>query len=832
MFKNYLQVALRNLVKHKLYSAINIVGLAVGLAACILITLFVRDEFTYDTQWAKAEKIYRLNTTFAIPGREPFITVSAPGPAKQALLDYFGEDILHTARITNMHPVVRYGDRVNEETIVWADSAFAEMIDFPVVSGNIKAALGDNASLVVTEAFAKRIFGTNNPLGEVVSMSFYDTVRDYRVAAVIEDLPHNTIFDIEAMVMIDEQDFKSFPWMFSQWTSVNQYLFFELKDGASIEALHARMPDFVDHYIKLPPAAGIKGKASDLITMTPQRLLDIQLNPHGPVGGEMKPTGSIDNVMLFAAVAALILIIGCINFMNLATAKSTQRAKEVALRKVLGASRPQLVGQFMGESLLLALLGLFFGVVLVELVLPAFGNYVGKTLVLDYTDAANWLLLLGLIVIVGLLGGAYPALVLSGFQPARVLKANKSAETRGSANLRQVLVIAQFAISVSLIICTCLVYGQKFYLMNMDAGFSKDQQLLVHNLGNAGVRDKRDVIKQRIGQLPGVESVALHADPPASGNESNISVRIPGDESQQSQLIGVQSIDHDFFPTYEIPLLAGRNYDINRPADGMPAPESLVPGQKGQGTIIVNESALGKFGFGTPEQALGKVIEVGVDFNPNQPTMVDLTIIGVVPDMHFQSLRRVVRPEIYQLNANNWRTLTVRFSGNGNQLVKDIQEVWRSQVTDEPFRHQFVVDRMAGEFEQESRQSTLLGIFAGLAIVIACLGLYGLAAFTAERRTKEIGIRKVMGARARDIVALMLWQFSKPVLLANVIAWPLASWIMINWLSQFPYRLDSWVLIPVCLVAGALALAIAWLTVGGNAARVAMANPVKALRYE
>lgn len=832
MFMNYLQVALRNLIKHKLYSAINIIGLAVGLAACILITLFVRDEFTYDTQWSNAEHIYRLNTDFAIPGREPFITVSAPGPAKHAVLDYFGDSVKRSARVNQMYPVLRFGDRVTEETIVWADSEFAELLDFPTISGDVKAALSDNSSLVVTESFAKRFFGNADAMGQVVSMSFYNIVRDYRVAAVIKDLPHNTIFDIEAMVMIDEKDFVDFPWMFEQWTSVNQNLFFELKDGSSIDALKSRLPDFIDHYIQLPPAAGLEGKASDLVTMTPQRLLDIQLHPHATVGGEMKPTGSMDNVLLFTSVAALILIIGCINFMNLATAKSTQRAKEVALRKVLGASRGQLIGQFMGESLLLALLGLFFGVVLVELLLPLYGNYVSKDLALDFTDASNWMMLLGLVIVVGLLGGAYPALVLSGFQPARVLKANKSAETRGSARLRNALVVAQFAISVTLMISTCMVYGQKYYLMNMDAGFSKDQQLLVHNLGNAGVREFRDVIKQRISQLPGVEAVALHADPPASGNESNMPVRVPGDEGHQSILIGVQSVDHEFITAYDIPLLAGRNYDINRPADGLPDPETIADGEKGQGTIIVNESALRRLGFDSPEEALGKTIEVGLGFDPNSTKLADLAIIGVIPDIHYQSLRRVVRPEIYRMDRSNWRTLTVRFNGDANALVQEIQTIWRSQVTDEPFRHEFVVDRMAREFEQEERQSTLLGIFAGLAIVIACLGLYGLASFTAERRTKEIGIRKVMGARARDIVKLLLWQFSKPVLLANLIAWPLASWFMISWLSQFPYRLDAWVLVPACLAAGTLALAIAWITVGGNAARVAMANPVKALRYE
>lgn len=832
MFMNYLRVALRNLIKHKLYSAINIVGLAVGLAACILITLFIRDEFTYDTQWAKAGQIYRLNTTFAIPGRDPFVTASAQGPAKQALEDYFADDVVRAARLVQMRPVLRAGDRVANERIMWADPEFIELFDLPVIAGDLQAAMSDNSTLVVTQSFAKKYFGNTDPMGQVVTLNVYTVARDYRVGAVIEDLPHNTVLDLQAMVLLDEKDFAEFPWLFEQWFSVNNFLYFELKDGAQIESINRRLKDFIDHYVSIPPALGIAGEASDLIQYNTQRLLDIQLRPHGPAGSELKPTGSMDNVLLFATVAALILIIGCINFMNLATAKSTQRAKEVALRKVLGASRKQLVAQFMGESILLSLLGLFLGVVLVELLLPVYGSYVGKNLQLDFTDAGNWLLLLSLMVAVGLLGGAYPALVLSGFQPARVLKANKSAETRGSARLRNALVVAQFAISVTLMVCTSLVYGQKYYLMNMDAGFSKDRHLLVHNLGEAGTRDKRDVFKQQLAKLPGVESVSLHAEPPASGNENNTSIMVPGEEGKQNVVIGVQSIDYDFLSTYEIPLLAGRDYDIQRAADGLPDAGAIPAGQKGQGTVIVNESALRRFGYGAPEDAIGRVIETVVGGDMDNPIVVDLEIIGVIPDIHFQSLRARVRPEIYQLDKAAWRTLTVRYRGNSRALVTEIESLWRAQMPDVPFRHEYVVDRLAEQFEQEQRQSTLLGIFAGLAIVIACLGLYGLASFTAERRTKEIGIRKVMGARARDIVRLLLWQFSKPVLLANVIAWPLASWIMLSWLAQFPYRLDAWVLVPVCLVAGALALTIAWITVGGNAARVAMANPVKALRYE
>lgn len=832
MFQNYLAVALRNLIKHKLYSAINIIGLAVGLAACILITLFVRDEFTYDTQWANAERIYRLNTTFALPGREPFITTQAPGPAKEALKRYFPDQVEQAGRIAQMYPVVRVGDQIASEEVAMADPEFVDIVDLPTVSGSLKAALSDNSSIAITETFARRYFDSEDAQDKVITLTYYGIERDFRVAAVLKDLPHNTVLKLQAMIMIDEQDFIDNPWLFTEWTSVNTYQFFKLAPGAQIEQINSRLKAFTDDNIVMPAAVGIPGPVSDLIHFSTQRLLDVQLHPHAPNGGEMKATGSMDNVLLFAAIAALILTIACINFMNLATAKSTQRAKEVALRKVLGASRHQLVTQFIGESLLLAVLGMFLGVVLVELLLPAFGNYVDKVLAFDYADLSNWGLLLGLVAVVGLVGGAYPALVLSGFQPARVLKANKSAETRGSVALRNGLVVVQFAISVALIIATLMVFGQKQFLLNMDPGYNKENLLVINNMSRNGAEEKRELLRERIAALPGVVSASLHGDAPISGNESNRSVRIPGDDSQQMFLIGVQNVDENFLNTYQIPLLAGRDYDRQRPADGVPNPDAVTTGEKGQGTLIVNESALKRLGFGAPEQALGRVVEVGVGGTAESPVLADLTIIGVIPDIHFQSLRRVVRPEMYFLDRNYYGNLSVRYSGDTAGLLRDIEALWREETHRVPFQHQFVDERMAGEFEGETRQSTLLGIFAGLAIVIACLGLYGLASFTAERRTKEIGIRKVMGARVRDIVQLLLWQFSKPVLLANIIAWPLACWGVINWLQQFPYRLDTWVLLPVCLGAGLLALSIAWLTVGGNAARVARANPIKALRYE
>jgi len=828
MFKNYVAIALRNLIKHKLYSAINIIGLAVGLAACVLIALFVQDEFSYDKQWAKSDSLYRLHTTFNLPGREPMKTVRAPGPAKAALLNYFPEEISKTTRIRSLSPVLRYEDRVVSEQIHWTDPETADLFDFDVVSGDLEQALSDNASIAIDQSFAERYFGNEDPMGKVVTLNVYDIERDYKVAAVFRDLPHNTVLDIQAFVRIDEADFTNQGWEFAQWFSTNSYLFFELKDGVDIASLDARMPGFLDQAVDIPTGSIPFNTASEFMEMYSQALTDIQLYPMGRSGSEMKPTGSMTNVIIFISIAVLILLIACINFMNLATAKSTQRAREVALRKVLGAHRRQLIAQFLGESVLLAVIGLVLGIVVVEMMVGPFGDYVGKELALSYSDGLTISVLFGLVVFVGAIGGFYPALVLSGFLPSHVLKANKSAETSGSSALRNVLVIIQFAISIGLIIATSAVYGQRLYATSMDPGFNKENLMLIHNLGRNGMEDKQDAFRQQVLSIPGVKSAALSADSPASGNENNSNVTREGDDPSQTVLIGRQAVDYEFFDTYEVKLAAGRTYNRDRETDGNPLVENHVEGQDLVGTMVINEAAVRRLGYLSPEDAVGKRVIIGV----GRDIDATMEIIGVIQDIQFQSLRRAMRPEMYQLDRRSFSTLSIKFEGAAAPIVSQVENIWRTMAPTIPFRQDYVDERIANEFEQEEQQSVLLAIFAGLAIVIACLGLYGLASFTAERRTKEIGIRKVMGAGVFDIVRLLIWQFSKPVLIANLIAWPIVVYALISWLETFPYRFDSWWLVLLCLISGVIALSIAWATVGGNAAKVARTNPIKALRYE
>jgi len=825
-------VAFRNIINHKLYSFINIAGVAFGLAACVLITLFVRDELSYDQHWKNAESLHRLNLTFVLPGRAPLETVAAQGATKKALKQYFDQEILMTTRFLSQEPIIIQGENSFTEDVMWTDPETAEMFDFDVIAGDIKQTLNDNASLAINETFAKKYFGDNDPIDQILTIKVRSLTRDFRIGAVFKDLPHNTVLNFQVLAMIDEGDWQDSPWMFESWYSANNTVYFQLKDGASINSINNRLAAFTNANVDKPDGAlgpTIK-EASDFIKYSTQAISDIQLNPAGV--GEMKLTGDKSTVTLFIVVATLILIIACINFTNLATAKSTQRAREVAMRKVLGAERKQLIAQFLGESILIALLGLFLALVLVELLLPAFNQFLDKELVFLYSDGLIISILLSLVVIVGFVAGIYPAIILSSFRPAAVLKANKSAESSSSVALRNILVVAQFAISIALMIATATVYGQMLYVTSMDLGFNKDKLLVVQELSRQGIDENKQAFKLEVENINGIEKTSIVSERPFASSENSLVVTLPDDPDAGSIIIGSIEIDYDFLDTMQVPLLAGRNISREFANDEFPTIEEIKEGEMAQGNLLINEAAVARLGYESPQQAIGKVIRRGIGVVDEKPVYATFTIVGVVSNMHYQSLKKEIRPELYGISESNSSHLMIRFQGDPQVIVADIKKVWQKLVPEVPFIYESTDEVAVKEFAQESNIATMLALFSALAVVIACLGLYGLASFTAARRTKEIGIRKVMGASVPDIVKLLVWQFSKPVLLANLIAWPVSVWFLLSWLETFPVRLDGWLLLPLCLIAGIVAMIIAWLTVGGNAAKVARANPIKALRYE
>lgn len=826
LLTNYITTTWRNILKHKLFSAINILGLAIGLAACMLIALFVRDELSYDNFWTKSDNLYRIHTTFQIPGRDPVHAVQAPGPLKEALKKDFPQ-VVNAARISRRQPTLIINNERFLEYINVADTDIINMFDFKTLQGDLNSAINDKNSLILNKSLAKKYFGEENPIDQIITIEFSAFTRDYRVSAIIENMPENSQLNIEALVAIDEEAWKEENYVFSEWFSVNAQLYYELAEGQNNIEIINGLPDFTNRNFPKIPFGGSDVKTSDMINLKSLNITDIHLKSQG--FGEYRDPGNYNTVVIFAAVAVLILFIAAINFTNLSSARANQRAKEVSLRKVMGASRKNLINQFLGESVFLTLFGLIIALMIVEFTIPSYNNILNKNLAINYASV-DFLYVIALTLFVGILGGAYPAFILSSFRPAENLKANKSSETKEKIRFRTALVIFQFAVSIALFVSTAVVYGQMLYAQNKDLGYNQNNMLLIQDVGREEATEKLSTLVQELKRLPNIENVTWSNFAPGFMSENNTSVRTEGMSKEELMLLGRRAVGFEYFKTYDIPIIAGREFEINR-ADEEYSSAAIRRGEPSKGTVLVNQSALRKMGFSSVDDAIGKVIYIGVG-SPEEDLEAEIEIIGVIPDVHFNSLKTTIRPEIYELFREYGSTITVRFNGSPTNVVNAARDLWQQEVPNIPFNYDFAVDTLAEQYQQEQGQATMFAAFSGLAIFIAALGLYGLASFTADNRTKEIGIRKVMGASSFDVVKLLVWQFSKPVFIANIIAWPLSYYAMSIWLENFVYRIESIFIFALCVIAGTLALLIAWGTVASNSMRVAKANPIKALRYE
>lgn len=818
---NYLITAWRNILNHKLFSTINILGLAIGLAAVMLIALFVRDEVSYDKFWQNSDNIYRLHMTFLPTGREPLNFSKAAGPIHNVLKKDFPQ-IKNVARIAREEPTLIKDNQFFQDQISIVDADILNILDFNAINGTLETALADNTSIIFNETMAIKYFGTTDAVGEVITLDFDIFKRDYQVSAVIEDMPTNSQVNITAMILIVEEDWTAQEWMFDSWFSVNTQQFFTLKAGTSIDEINAQMPAFVDR--NFPQDGGDGTLVSSFIKLNAMNIKDLHLR--APGNGEYRDIGSINLVITFSAVAVLILIMASINFMNLSTARASQRAKEVSLRKVMGASRKDLIFQFIGESILLTFIGLLLALVLVELTLPAYNGIIGKTLSVDYAspDILNIIIIAS---VAGILGGVYPAFVISNFRPAEILKSNKSLETTISVKLRAALVVLQFTVSITLFVATAVVYGQMLYGKQMDLGYDKTNLLVLHDISRDAALEKLPLFIDEFTRSANVSSVTWSDFTPGQRQENNTTIRTESQSRDDAILLGNRAVGYKYFETYNIELLSGREYD--REHNDVQAPfDDIRAGDGYTSSVMINETGIRRLGIGSAEDAVGQIIYRGLgrDFE------VEFEIIGVVPDVHFDSLKAEIRPEIYVLRENYASHISIKFNGDPQVVLTKARTLWEQEVPSVPFSFDFVEDAVAQQYQSEEGEATILAAFSGLAILIACMGLYGLASFAAQRRTKEIGIRKVMGANVSDIVKLLLWQFSKPVLIANIVAWPLSFYALSIWLESFAYRIGSSVIIMSCFLAGAAALVIAWVTVAGNSIHIARTNPIKALRHE
>jgi len=827
MFRNYVTVAVRNLVQNKLYSIINIGGLAVGLAACLLILLFVRDELSYEQWLPKADRIAAVETTFVVPGREKMEFAGSPGPVKAALEKDFSSDIERVVRIYDDEEPVQIGDRQFLGDMAYVDPGFFQVFDLPVVAGQREAALANNASVILSQTMARKYFGDAPAVGNTITVGGTNV---FTVVGVFRDMPKNSHLHLDTIALLDLARYKDRPWVAEHWTSVNTRVYVLFRDAGARARVAAGMPGFIDRNVVFE-VPGLTEKPSSLMQFEFMPVRDIHLHATKP--GYENP-GSYAAVVAFSGIALLILIIACINFVNLATARAMKRAREVAMRKVVGATRGQLVRQHLGETILTALIALVIGVALVELVLSPFNAFLHKQLRLDLlTDPIVLVMMAGLVAVVGAIGGLYPAIYLSRFRPAAVLRANQSS-AHGSSRLRTGLVVFQFAVSIALIICTGTIYSQTVYARTLDLGFEHHNRMTLSGLGDLPTKGSGATLKAEIATIPGVVGVAQSSDaPPLRSNNNTLLYPTPALANDAKLLIETLRVDPDFFAVYGVEPVAGRLFSADRTTDFKPAQDATGPDLSQ--SIVINRAFVTKLGAKRPEDVIGRVL-----YEPNEdgkPT-IRTTVIGVVPDLYLRSVRTLVTPLAYYALAPTaefgWTTINVQ-PGHMREAARGVAAIWARLAPTVPIRSSYVDEDLAKQYDADEQRGQIFAGFAVFAVLIACLGLFGLASFSAERRTKEIGMRKVMGASVLDIVRLLVWQFSRPVLIANLIAWPVSFYLMRKWLGGFRYAIDLTsppLLLGIFGGAAVIALAIAWLTTAGHAFKVARANPGRALRVE
>lgn len=831
MWRNYLTVAINALAKNRVYSIINLLGLAIGMAACLLILAFIRYETSFDRWVRGGENTYQLQTYFPNPRDGPPVFLQmASYVAEERIKKDFPQVESTVYLLAGSPTIVKDGQVTTAKDYLVANGDLLSVIDLPVLRGS-KTALNAPDTAILTRSEAVRQFGTDDVVGRTISLIQKGKTYDYRINAVLADLPKNSHLKINAVVRRD------FPSYFAQerefltcWGCQSGWIYVKLKPGSDATAINAQMPAWEKRNIPDEDFGGGRFNAGDEADWKLLPIADVHLGK--AQAGAMSPGNDRGTIATFAIIAILILSMAVVNFTNLATARAGKRAREVALRKVLGATRKQLIGQFVGESLLVALIAVVIALALSELLIRPFASFLDADLTFGYFGESGMLLpALALVVIVGLLGGLYPAFFLSRFQPASVLKANKSsAETPGSGRLRSILVVGQFAISIALIICTAIVYGQTVYARSVDPGYKRDHILQVENLSRYQLIGRGEQLVERMKRVPGVVAVGRTDIGVATTNNSNTGVLVPG--RSEPVTLGRYRVDTGFRDAMGLDVVAGRWFDPARPMDDQTITFPETPEQTralvARGSnVVINEFAARKLGARTPQEIIGTTFGLGISTDSGP---MPITVVGVVKDSRFRSVRDPLDPIVFLGTREGTTHMVIRYDGDPAAVRAGVERVWKQAVSDVPFEAQFSDAIVEDLYKAEARRAQIFAGFAILAVVIACLGLFGLAAFTAERRTKEIGIRKVLGARTLDIVRLLVWQFSRPVLVANLIAWPIAWWVMRDWLNSFDTRMA---LTPMpFLLAGTLALTIAVVTIAGHAFKVARANPIKALRYE
>ncbi|MGB6340658.1 MAG: ABC transporter permease [Candidatus Aminicenantaceae bacterium] len=800
MLKNYLTIALRNFKKYKGYSFINIMGLALGMASFLLIIFFIQFENSYDNFHENKKNIYqviRINESGDVAERKGI----TGAPLAPLLLENFAA-ITHTVRFTNFQSeLVNFGEkRFVEKRFFYADESVFDVFTFPLLQGNPRTALQEPFSVVVSVETAHKYFGNENPIGRTLKYNLGGRKLEFQVTGVLAPIPLNShirfdfLASYKSLQSIVGEYFMTKHWDSPTWTYI------QLPDGYNPEDINQLLPAFTKKHVDKWSFSSI---SHELLPMT-----DIYFHAPGPPVGER---GNPQFLFVLSMISVFILLIACINFMNLATARSGSRAKEIGMRKVIGAQRSQLVRQFVGESVCLSFLALLIAIILIELFLPAFNQFVGKALSINYLQNIDYIVaMIATAIIVGILSGSYPAFFLSSFKPVAIFK--ETLKTRGlSVFVRKTLVVGQFVISIALIASVVLLIRQIQFMRTMELGFNKNHVITIP-IRDRSVKLRYELLKNKWLQNPNILGVTASSMEPGVTSQNGINIKTRGIDDMNA---GIIYVDHDYVRTLEIKLARGRDFSKNISTDA-------------EGSLLMNQAMVDRLGLkdGVGEQA-ELFFKEGGKINPMYQTVV----VGIVNNFNYRDLTTPMQPILIKIDPERYNYIFARINSSTiKESIDFLETVWKEYQFDQPFEFSFLVDDMNRIYRRVENFAAVARYGTFFAIFIACLGLFGLASFTVENRTKEIGIRKVLGATVPGLVRLISKEFLSLVLLANIIAWPVAYYAIKVWLQNFAYRtsIEFWTF----LVAAGLAFLIALLTVSYQAIKSALANPIESLRYE
>ncbi|MDP4212939.1 MAG: ABC transporter permease [Bacteroidota bacterium] len=790
MFFNYLKIAFRNIVRHKAFSFINIAGLAIGMVCSIFILLWVRNELSYDRFHKNADQIYRLTADVA----DFKVAVSPASMPPELKMKMPAIKDMVRLNANNQHVLEAGIKKFEEKRIFYADSTFFHIFSFPLLKGNPATALNRPDAVLITKDMAKKYFADADPMGKTLRMDNKDYVT---VTGVLDNIPANSHLQFDFLMPMSaiaqtNADIKE-----SKWDNFNFYSYIELDKSfnptpANLAGLEKQMNEIYKGHVD-------EKKLKSAFHLQPITAIHL----HSDLQADLPGSGNIQYVNIFFIVAIFILAVACINFMNLATARSARRAKEVGLRKVVGAGRGQLIGQFLGESMLIAFIALLIAIGLVYLLLPVFNEVAGKTLSIHILDGKILAGLLGIALITGLVSGSYPALFLSGFQPAKVLKGNMKT-MGGNRIFRNSLVVLQFVVSIVLLAGTALVYKQLKFIKNMNLGFEKSNLLYTGMTGD--LFNRQDALKTQLKQNPLTSDFTISGSLPVNMTNGTVTVEWHGKDPNAQIIFPNLDVDEDFFDVYQLKMASGRPFSRNFKADSS--------------NYVINEKAAQVMGM-TPANAIGQPLSLWG---------VKGIIVGVVKNFNFKPVQQSIEPLIIHLNRSGG-FITVRTKpGTTEATLKALEKINTGLNPAYPFSYGFIDQDLASQYKGEQQMGNLFNIFAILAIFISCMGLYGLSAFMAEQRTKEIGVRKVLGASVMNVVYMLSSSFTRLIVVAVLIAVPIAWYAMNKWLQGFAYHIQiGWIVFGVASLA---ALAVAWITISYESVKAAVANPVSSLRSE